>query len=264
MTDEPLGPAFDTSTLIRPTQRKFVCCWMEDASTRTLLLPQVWTELTHGAGMTSTFRSADAWRRLAEQPDSPFRWAEWSDDLEEAALDLRGLFTQACFPRRTAEQIPYHSDAIIVSQALALGTDLLVTSDINSMDHYEINLIVEQRLGRNAGFVVTLDDAIQKAYPGGDAGQALLTLALSTIAPAPDQRWPVDVAHRQLGSLRAAMVGATLRQTAARLETRWEQCPDLAETLQHAQAQAAQSRALEVERIRAQWHLAGGEETTAM
>ena len=45
MTEEPLGPAFDTVTLIRPTPRKLVCLWMEQAGLRTVLLPTVWEQL---------------------------------------------------------------------------------------------------------------------------------------------------------------------------------------------------------------------------
>ena len=45
MTDEPLGPGFDTVTLIRPTPRRLVCLWMEQAGLRTVLLPTVWEQL---------------------------------------------------------------------------------------------------------------------------------------------------------------------------------------------------------------------------
>ena len=55
-----VGPAFDTNTLIRPTQRKLVCCWMESAGIKTLLLPRVWQQLIDGAGSSSQFRSTDA------------------------------------------------------------------------------------------------------------------------------------------------------------------------------------------------------------
>ena len=43
--NDVLGPGFDTGTLIRPTQRKLVTCWMELAGTRTLILPRVLEEL---------------------------------------------------------------------------------------------------------------------------------------------------------------------------------------------------------------------------
>lgn len=256
--DDPLGPAFDTAPLLRPMQRKLVCCWMESAGFKTLLLPRVWQQLVDRAGSSSRFRSTDAWVRLAKEPNLPYRWVDWTSDLEDAAYDLRSHFTEACFPNRTAEQISYDSDAVIVSQALALGTDMLVTSDVNTIDHYEINLVVEQRLGRNTGFVVTLDDALQQAHPGCDAGQSLLTLALATIAPPPERKWPVEAAHRDLEKLQQAAIGASLRKTAMRLDTRWNQCPDLEETLAHAQTMAAQSRALETERLLAAWQTSCG------
>ena len=254
MSDDPLGPAFDTTTLLCPTQRKLVCCWMESAGFKTLLLPRVWQQLIDGAGSSAQFRSTDAWVRLANHPNLPYRWVDWTSELEDAAYDLRSHFTEACFPNRTAEQISYDSDAVIVSQALALGTDMLVTSDVNTIDHYEINLVVEQRLGRNTGFVITLDEALQQAHRGCDAGQSLLTLALTTIAPPPEEDWPVEVAHRDLDALRQAAAGASLRKTAIRLDTRWNQCRDLEETLQRAQMLAAKSGALETERLRTAWH----------
>lgn len=68
MNGDALGPAFDTATLIRPTQRKLVGCWMESAGCATLILPEVWRELTRNAGSGPRFRAADAWVRLAELP----------------------------------------------------------------------------------------------------------------------------------------------------------------------------------------------------
>ena len=45
--DDPIGPAFDANTLSTPTPRKLVGCWMDQAGLRTLIVPQVWDELTH-------------------------------------------------------------------------------------------------------------------------------------------------------------------------------------------------------------------------
>ena len=74
-----------------------------------------------------------------------------------------------------------HGDAVIVSQALALKTDALVTSDIRSIDYYEINNLVERSWGANAGFVSTLDDALCAAHAGGEGGEQLLVLALARL-----------------------------------------------------------------------------------
>lgn len=258
MNGDALGPAFDTATLIRPTQRKLVGCWMESAGCATLILPEVWRELTRNAGSGHRFRAADAWVRLAELPGTPFRWVEWSAELDAAVEDLLNHFTEACFPTKTAEQIAFSSDAIIVAQALVLGTDLLVTTDVNSMNHDEINHIVERRLGRNSGFVVTLDEALRVAFPAADAGDALLMMALSTIAPSHDGEWPVDDAHEALERLCEAAAGASLRTTAVKLMNRWNQCADLEALLRNARQTAQHSDALRFERMRMAWHRSHG------
>ena len=254
MADEPLGPGFDAGTLIRPTQRKLVCRWMESAGARTLILPRVWEELTRRHPASKRYSAAKAWLTLAEYRDAPFRWVEWTDDHERTAEDIRSRFTQACFPAHAADQIDTNSDAVVISQALTLGTDVLVTTDVNTIDHYEINIVVERALGRNTGFVVTLDDALQRAFRGGEEAHQLLLLALTTIAPPRPETWSVDEAFAALHKLRDAMVGAGLRHTAIRLGTRWEQCRDLERALAEAQELAGRSNALRFERMRAAWH----------
>ena len=51
--------------------------------------------------------------------------------------------------------------------------------------------------------------------------------------------------------------GAGLRQTAIQLETRWEQCRDLAAALGESQGHAEKSTALAFERMCAAWHREG-------
>ena len=258
MADDGLGPAFDTGTLSSPTPRKLVCCWMEQAGRKTIIVPEVWRELTKSQGPAAREYPKTAWRRLAERPDSPFALPSLSDEQEEVAYDLRSKFTSACFPGVHPVTIHTHSDALIVSQSLALGTDILVTGDIRTIDHYEINLVVGQLLGRNAPFVTTLDQALCNAYPGGRAAEQLLTVAMSTTAPTADEaEWQVDKAHRDLDELRRAMTGAGLTVSAQRLETRWNECRDLVALLERARQLAEHSHALRCERLRADMHRAG-------
>ena len=258
VADDGLGPAFDTGTLSTPTSRKLVGCWMEQAGRRTVIVPQVWRELTESPGPAARDYPKKAWRRLAERPDSPFLLPRLSDEQEETAYGIRSKFTSACFPRVHPVDIHTHSDALIVSQSLALGTDILVTGDIRTIDHYEVNLVVRQLLGRNAPFVTTMDKALSDAFPGAHAAEHLLTLAMSTVAPAAHEpEWPVDDAHESLGELRRAMAGAGLMVTAERLDTRWNECRDLTAMLERARSMADQSHALRCERLRADMHRAG-------
>lgn len=53
-----VGPAFDTNTLIRPTQRKLVGVWMDDVDLPTLVLPQVRSELTRRPVVSRSVKAA--------------------------------------------------------------------------------------------------------------------------------------------------------------------------------------------------------------
>lgn len=255
--DEPLGPAFDTMTLSRPTARKLVGCWMDNARTRTLVLPQVWRKLTYEPEPTRAFGSTHAWQAAARHVDAPYRWATLTDEEYKLSGEIRASFTQACFPQVPHDGIMNHSDAVIVSQALALKTDALVSSDIRSIDHYEINNLIERAWGGNVGFVVTLDDALCKAHAGGEGGEQLTVLALATIAPSAEAAWSVDAAFADLQRLRRSLAGAALPAVADRIENRWECGRDLDRLVASARELTAQSPTLRFERIRARWHRQG-------
>ena len=260
MTDEALGPGFDTVTLTRPTPRKLVCLWMEQAGLRTVLLPTVWEQLAH-PHRNKVGVNAASWRRVRMYRDAPFRWLELDDAQQEAVDDVLQHFTEPCFPRLAADQIPDDADANIIAEALVVGTDVLVTQDINSINHDEINFVIEKRLGANSGFVLTVDRALARAFPGGESADHLLMLALATIAPtaptaptAPaDHEWAAEDAHRDFARLLRALAGANIRETTQRLDVRWHQCGDLERLLAGARMAADNSRALRFERMRAEW-----------
>ena len=256
--DKGLGPAFDSGTLSTPTPRKLVGCWMEQAGYKTVIVPEVWRELTESKAPAAREYPKKAWRHLATLSDSPFVLPVLSDDQEEVAYGIREKFTTACFPCVHPANIHIHSDALIVSQSLALGTDVLVTGDIKTIDHYEINLVISKLLGRNAPFVTTLDDALCRAYSGGNAAEQLLVTAMSTVAPAPhDPTWSVESARQDLDALREAMMGSRLTTVAQRLDTRWNECRNLTTMLERARLMADRSHALQCERVRADMHRAG-------
>ena len=255
--DEPQGPAFDSNTIGRPTPRKLVIAWMERANLPTMILPEVWDELTRVP------RSAPAppaivqsWWRIRELPNAPFAWIELHDDQKAVAAEVLNSFTAACFPRTPVDRIATLSDANIVAEAVAVGAEALVTGDINTIDHYEINGVLSKAFGRNREFVTTLDSALCRAHPCADAAESLLTLALSTIAPVQpvqSEEWNLDDAHEGLKQLQKALAGSNLTTTSHRLETRWEHSRDLERVLCEARSMARASPALRVERQRAQW-----------
>ena len=251
MTDEPLGPGFDTVTLTRPTPRKLVCLWMEQAGLHTVLLPTVWEQLASTRKGRIGVNAA-SWRRVRTHRDAPFRWLELDNEQREAVDDVLQHFTEPCFPKLVADQIPDDADANIIAEALVVGTDVLVTQDINSINHDEINFVIEKRLGANSGFVLTVDRALARAFPGGESADHLLMLALATIAPA-HREWAVDDAHEDLSNLLQALAGANVRETAARLDVRWNQCCGLERLLEEARRVAENSCAMRFERMHTEW-----------
>lgn len=254
MIGEQEGPAFDSNTLSTPTPRKIVCCWMEQAGLPTLILPEVWEELTRQPpSVSSRAAIVESWRHIKATSDVPFLWYELEDEQREAAGEVLASFTQACFPSASAAQIPTLSDAIIIAEAVAVGAEALVTGDINTIDHYEVNGVLCKVFGSNREFVTTLDHGLCRAHPCADAAESLLVLALSTIAPPSNSEWQVEDAYDDFQRLRKALVGSNLTMTSGRLETRWHQSRDLENVLEQAQAVARRSQALEVERRRAQW-----------
>ena len=254
MDDEALGPAFDSNTIGRPTPRKLVTCWMEQAGLPTVILPEVWDELTRVPRSVPVPPAVvQSWWHVRNLPDAPFAWVELDDDQKMVAVDVLNSFTAACFPRTPVDRIATLPDANIVAEAVAIGAEALVTGDINTIDHYEINGVLSKAFGRNREFVTTLDSALCRAHPCAEAAESLLTLALSTVAPVQSKGWGVDDAHEDLKRLQKALVGSNLTETSHRLETRWEHSRDLERVLCEAQRMARSSPALRVEQQRAQW-----------
>lgn len=165
--------------------------------------------------------------------------------------------TQACFPQADAGMIDRFGDAVAISQALAIGLDVFATRDIRGIDHYEGNVVAQDLLGANAPFMTTFDAALMAAHPGGEAAEHLLLMALSTIAPPAHHAWDVDAAHAALENPRGSMIGAGLRETSRRLETRWEQVKSLAGVLDNARRIADTSYSPHFERMRLRWHTRG-------
>ena len=252
--NERLGPGFDTNILSRPTQRKFVGCWMDRAGLDTLVLPQVWRELTATPSGMSPTSSVQAWSRMRETVDAPFRWAGLDAEQAGRASEIRRLFTQACFPRSAPDEVTTNGDAIVISEGVVLNTDVLVTGDFRSIDHYEVNNVLAQGLGRNARFVVTLDDALMEAYSGGELGEEMLATALACVCPGDVGAWPVDDAFSALDGLRTVLVGANMPRTSGRLLNRWECSLDLRRVVERAAAISEQSKSLRYERMRTEWH----------
>ena len=153
----------DTSEL-RPTQRKLHAAWQELQGRQVLATPGVARELAPlavdvawmGRPSDAENRLRAGGSRLPKRRGNELRqqawWGEmWADgkspygivtltpEQEELAERIRTVIDPACFPNTDPEDIPGLGDAAIVSESMALGAKLLLTSDLRSIDHIEVN-----------------------------------------------------------------------------------------------------------------------------
>ena len=250
------GPTCDTNLLSTPTPRRLFTLWMEEAGTRTALLPQVWVELA-GQNRTSASPRAtahrNAWIAVVDAEHSPFEIVRLTTEEREKVEDILGAFTLRHFPAlANVADIHHHSDCLVVAQGLACGVDTIVTNNMRSMDHHEINELVRERWGRNEGFLVTADDALLRAHPGGESARRLLAMALASVQPACNQEPDWASARALLGELCSRLrSGLQMPNTAQRLVNTFENDFRIEDTLALAMELARDSLALKAERARA-------------
>ena len=66
------------------------------------------------------------------------------------ALAIRNSHSASCVPRLRQREVPLDPDAAIIAEALATGYDLLMTTNMRSIDH------VSASVGMGTGMTVTL------------------------------------------------------------------------------------------------------------
>lgn len=254
------GVAFDTNMLARPTQRRLMTLWCELAGVRTAVLPQVLSELTTKpmfepkAVATSAQAQRAAWLGVLQAPQSPFKAVVLDEEAQALFGKIILEFTLPCFPRlNNVDEITTHPDAVVLAQGLAAGMDVIVSNNMRSIDHFEINGLVREVFGRNAGLLVAADDALLEAHSCGEGSRALLVMALASAWPDDACRMTIGDAEVALAELCARLVGATMPQTATRLRSRFATERDLQSVLREAREVSVASNALVHERVRTEW-----------
>ena len=251
--------AFDTNMLAKPTPRRLMTLWLEQADCRTVVLPRVYKELTASSLAQRDKRhkglniQAETWDRAIQSPDSPYLLVELSDDQQDAAAEFLRRFNLRCFPSlNEVGEIARSPDAEIIAQGLAFGADIIITNNMRSIDHFEVNAVATAHFGRNSGLLVTADNALLSAHPSGEASRHLLATALASSWP--DHLRPLDVAEAKLvldGLCARLASGVNMPDAAQRLLNAYDIDEDLEGLLRDAHALASKSAALAVERQRA-------------
>ena len=257
-SDPSPGLAFDTNLLSRPTQRRLMATWMESAGMKVVVVPQVMAELCapnivdmSARAQRINARHRGRWEDAVRAEGTPYALVELDPEQQEAVAEIVSRFTLRCFPSlNTVDEIGRHADAKVLAEALACGVDYVLTNNMKSIDHHEVNNLVAKTMGRNFGLVVTADNALLQAHPGGEASRELLTVALASVWPDGGVELDLDDVGKRLTRLSEILAsrGVAMPDVAQRLVNAFDVDEDLEAVVGNARQLSVGSVALGIER----------------
>lgn len=259
------GLAFDTNLLGSSMTRRLMALWMESSARSVVVLPTVAKELLRpNPHSTPKSRQLDeiyegAWNSLWRESGSLYERRKLTAGELERAAAIHRSFTLRCFPRAAdTGEIEQLDDAAIIAEAVATGTTILVTNNMNSIDHEEVNGLLAQRWGLNHDLLATADNALLTAHRCGEASRTLLTLFLAATWPA-DKTDPTvaECADTLKRCAQGLSVGARMPNVAARLQNAFDIDEDLESVIDAASMLVRTSPALALDQA---WfdHIARG------
>lgn len=247
------GLAFDTNLLSQPLTRRLMLLWMELSGLSVVVLPTVRRELTFKREHpTREQRLLDdlyesRWEASWCKPESPYELVSLTEDQKELAGKMLGSFTLRCFPKTPSkERIARLPDANILAETIAAGVDMVVTNNMGSIDHMEVNALVRAVVGSNENIIASADDALLTTHVGGEASRHLLTMFMAS-------SWP-DAGHRSMSMADChehlvkctdgLATGAAMPNCAVKMVNAFDVDENLEAVLSSAQALAQRSTAL--------------------
>ncbi|MDD9980861.1 MAG: hypothetical protein OXU81_05810 [Gammaproteobacteria bacterium] len=163
---ERLTVTLDANRLTHPTQRKFNAAWMERLGQPVQVLPEVALELMHRqispnleleaqiehavrelqkaenveTNKELLIREFDLWwAREFASDDTPYELVQLDAPTRERAERIAENIAPDAFPRVAREDVPNHPDTVIIAQAIAAGHTMLITGNMNSVEHDVVN-----------------------------------------------------------------------------------------------------------------------------
>lgn len=248
------GLAFDSNLLGRPMTRRLMLLWMELSDLTTVVLPTVKKELTYKRETpTRRERLLDelyerAWIETWGTSNSPYELLALSETQQELASEVLASFTLRCFPKaQSKEHIARTLDAHILAEAVAANVDMVVTNNMASIDHTEVNALVRATAHTNENVVSNADDALLSSHVGPEASRHLLTMFLASAWPERGERsMTMDACRAHLAKCANGLTrGAAMPNCATKLMNSFDVDEELDVVLRDAHALAQDSRALQ-------------------
>ena len=164
------------------------------------------------------------WARMWRDPESPYRIVPVNPEGRKSSPNgFSPRSDPRCFPGTDPEDIPDRPDAKIVAESLVLGATMLLTSNLRSIDHIEVNKwtikhgaewgIRPERLLHEA------DDAFVRWTVEDAALERWIQAGFIACWPSRDDADPVEVIDRTAAGIEALSrgTGGKLPRAAARL-----------------------------------------------
>ena len=158
---------YDTTELFRNGTRKFHAAWTEIHDDHVNITPTVARELAPQVAVpgwrtkvseperplaqaaSGTEDQDDAtklrrehqawWARMWRSADSPYKLHDLTNEQENRFEALLNAIPAECFPAVNEDTIPLHRDTRIVCETAALGGRMLLTSNMGTMQHEQVN-----------------------------------------------------------------------------------------------------------------------------
>ena len=245
----------DTSELKRPMQRKLHAAWCELHDQQVLAPPGVARELAPLAADTiwSEKKSAaetlleDAnvprerrgellqqawWAQMWRSTSSPYRVIQLNTKQQALASTIITEIDARCFPTTDPDDIGDHADAKIICESMALGAKMLLTSNMRTIDHVEVNNWATengQRLGFRAEPVLFQADATLTEWTSRPADlERWIQAGFIACWPYEDKASAKEVIQQTLNGISAMARGSggKLRMSSERLVNGLEAHPD--------------------------------------
>ena len=241
--------AFTSDRLAWPAPRRLYSTWRERQGERTTILPGVARDLMPTLDLRTLRRVSTEiaaylrselsplgelerfhlerelwWARNLVNPESQYRFATLSRDERRLADAILLSIIPRCFDGVRARDLPLHNDAIVVSEALATGQELLITANPRILRD-EVN----EWIGRNHAtlgvpnrpLVRDPDQSVIDLHPHDDGHLELLKTVLAASWSHRDPPAPGEVEHLFLRYTHI-LADADLPKTAALARERWE------------------------------------------
>lgn len=169
--------------------------WMELSDLAVIVLPTVKDELLFKRpNPTKDERLLDGlfeqvWLETWAKPDSPYKHVTPTAEQNERAKDTLRAFTLRCFPKAPSkEAIARLPDAHMLAEAVAMQVEMVVTNNMASIDHTEVNALVRSVAASNENMLTNADDALLHAHVGAEGSRHLLTMFLAATWPEQGRR----------------------------------------------------------------------------